>query len=282
MENNVVKIPGMETVAMLLANHQLQYGKTGVVTQEDIIFFKHIFNSTLKEYCFGGLGGTLINISTSCKTQKEKEQNERNFKFTGILYSSSFAYDEDIENRNDLPKYDVMSKIYADFSKEKAKCTNAYGEYAGLYNGILFREVLSNAQMDNYREMVVSHIKKLKVPDAETAKRWSNGEFSEEERRDIDLICEIMYRKDAFIFWTQNPHMLDQWTAENAHEMINIAKSRFINALKKEYPSIDTNKVNQAIDVSVEKFETYNFLSKNFELVSKIRAASDKGKGKQK
>ena len=77
MENNVVIIPGMETVAMLLSNHQLQYGKTGVVTQEDIIFFKHILNSTLKQYCFGGLGGTLVNISTSCNTQQEKADYAR-------------------------------------------------------------------------------------------------------------------------------------------------------------------------------------------------------------
>ena len=280
MENNVVIIPGMETVAMLLSNHQLQYGKTGVVTQEDIIFFKHILNSTLKQYCFGGLGGTLVNISTSCKTQKEKEQNERNFKFTGILYSSSFAYDEDIENRNDLPKYDVMSKIYADFSKEKALCVNAYGEHAGLYSGILFREVLSNAQMDNYRELVIASIKELNVSDKDALKRWAKGEFSEEERRDIDAICEVMYRKDAFIFWTQNPRMLDQWTAENANEMITIAKNKIINALKKGYPEIDIDKANHAIDVSVEKFETYNFLSKNFELVSRLRTVASKEKNK--
>ena len=74
--------------------------------------------------------------------------------------------------------------------------------------------------------------------------------------------------------------MLDQWTAENANEMITIAKNKIINALKKGYPEIDIDKANHAIDVSVEKFETYNFLSKNFELVSRLRTAASQEKSK--
>ena len=279
MENKVVKIPGAETVSLLLANHQLQNGTTGLLTQEDIMFFKHIFNSTLKDYCFGGLGGTLINISTTCKDQKEKDMIERNFKYAPILLSFSMAYDEEMENRSDLPKYDVMSKIYANFSKEKARCVNAYGEYAGLYDGILFREVLSNAQMDNYRESVVAEIKEINSVNGKPLNRWAKGEFNEAERREIDSICD---RKDAYLFWTQMPNKLNQWTAENANDMIADAKAAFIKALKKGYPGIDIIKANQAIDVSVNKFETYNFLSKNFELMKSLRAAAKQDKPNSK